>query len=172
MGIWLFLAFVGVPILEIALFIQVGGWIGLWPTIAIVVLTALAGSFLMRREGSATLGQLRQSLAHGGDPSRPLAHGALILVAGVMLLTPGFFTDALGLALMIPPLRSVLIAYLSRRIGARMQVHQSGFAMHRQQSSPNSAPDIIDGEFEETAPPRQKDAPGSGWSRPPDTPRD
>ena len=91
---WLFLIFLGVPIIEIALFIKVGGAIGLLPTLAIVILTAIAGTALMRRQGLKALDQLRASLEQGGDPVGPIAHGALILVAGVLLLTPGFFTDA------------------------------------------------------------------------------
>src|SRR5210317_484928 len=102
---WLFVIFVVVPIVEIALFIEVGGFLGLWPTLAIVVLTALAGSALLRSQGFATLETLQNNLRTGGDPINPIAHGALILVAGVLLLTPGFFTDSVGLSLMIPQVR-------------------------------------------------------------------
>jgi UPF0716 family protein affecting phage T7 exclusion len=102
---WLIVAFIAIPLIEIALFIQVGGLIGLWPTLGIVLLTAVAGSFLMRSQGLATLERLRGSLSRMDDPSEPLAHGAMILFGGALLLTPGFFTDALGLALMLPPVR-------------------------------------------------------------------
>ena len=116
---WLFLIFVGVPILEIALFIQVGGAIGLWPTLAIVILTALAGTFLMRLQGLQALSRLQRSLETGGDPVGPIAHGALILVAGVLLLTPGFFTDAVGLSLLIPPVRETLIRWGASKVTVR-----------------------------------------------------
>lgn len=112
----IFLALVLVPLIEIALFIEVGGWLGLWPTLAIVVLTALAGATLLRAQGLATVGELRGRIDRGEDPSAPLAHGALILVAGIVLMTPGFFTDAIGLALLVPPVRAAVIRYLAKRI--------------------------------------------------------
>jgi len=93
---WLFALFVGVPILEIALFIQVGGWLGLWPTLGIVILTALAGTLLLRTQGIQTLGRLQSSVSEGKNPMDPIAHGAMILIAAVLLLTPGFFTDITG----------------------------------------------------------------------------
>ena len=79
----IFLLLVAVPIIEIALFIEVGGWLGLWPTIGIVILTAAIGTVLLRAQGLATLSELQRRLATGEDPSATLAHGAMILVAGV-----------------------------------------------------------------------------------------
>lgn len=105
----LFALFVLVPIVEIALFIQVGGAIGLWPTLGIVVATALAGTLLMRWQGQAALDRLQTDLRRGADPGATLVQGAAILVAGVLLLTPGFFTDGLGLALLFPPTRALLL---------------------------------------------------------------
>ncbi len=122
---WLFLIFVAVPIIEIALFIQVGGAIGLWPTLAIVVLTAFAGTWLMRQQGMMTLAKLQKSLAEGGNPADPMAQGAMILVAGVLLLTPGFFTDTVGFLLLLPPVRAALIKWISARIIASGSVHFS-----------------------------------------------
>jgi len=122
---WLFLIFVAVPIIEIALFIQVGGAIGLWPTLAIVVLTAFAGTWLMREQGMMTLAKLQKSLAEGGNPADPMAQGAMILVAGVLLLTPGFFTDTVGFLLLLPPVRAALIKWISARIVASGSVHFS-----------------------------------------------
>ena len=118
---WLFALFVAVPIVEIALFIQVGGVLGLWPTLAIVILTALAGTALMRAEGRGAMASLQRSLSEGGDPSGPIAHGAMILVAGVLLLTPGYFTDALGLALLLPPVRAALIRFGAARMAAGLR---------------------------------------------------
>lgn len=115
----LFLIFVGVPILEIALFVQIGGVIGLWPTLGIVVLTALAGTALMRAQGIHALDRLRGALEAGGNPAGPIAHGALILVAGVLLLTPGFFTDGFGLALLVPALRTRLIRWGASQVTVR-----------------------------------------------------
>ena len=96
---WLFLAFIAVPLIEITLFIQVGGAIGLGWTLAIVVSTAIIGTYLMRAQGALALGQIKSSLSEVRDPTEPLVHGAMILFAGALLLTPGFFTDALGFAL-------------------------------------------------------------------------
>lgn len=88
---YLFLAFLLVPLIEIGLFIQVGGLIGLWPTLGIVILTAVIGTSLVRSQGRLAMGELRRSFSDLDDPTEPLAHGAMILVSGVLLLTPGFF---------------------------------------------------------------------------------
>ena len=111
----LFLLLVAVPIIEIALFIEVGGWLGLWPTLAIVLLTAAAGTILLRAQGLAALGDLQRQLQAGENPGATLAHGAMILIAGILLLTPGFFTDAVGLLLLTPPVRTAAIRYAARR---------------------------------------------------------
>jgi UPF0716 protein FxsA len=113
---WLLFAFMIVPIIEIGLFIQVGGIIGLWPTLAIVILTAFLGTWLVRAQGALALSELRSSFSGQSDPTEALAHGAMILVAGVLLLTPGFFTDALGFALLTPPFRRAAFAYLRKRV--------------------------------------------------------
>ncbi len=113
---WLFLIFVLTPIIEIGLFIQVGGILGLWTTLAIVVLTAFIGTTLLRRQGLATLNRLQNSLSEGQNPVDPIAHVALILASGVLLLTPGFFTDGVGFALLLPPVRSTLIKWGAARL--------------------------------------------------------
>ncbi len=141
----LFVAFLLVPVIEIALFIKVGGWIGFWPTLLIVIVMAVAGARLMRSQGLAVLGQLRGSLQDLRDPTAPLAHGALILFAGVLMLTPGFFTDVIGLLLMIPWVRQALIAYLSTRV--RFGRFEMGG-----QGAPEEG--VIDGEFTEVNAPR------------------
>ncbi len=159
---WLFIIFVVVPIIEIALFIQVGGFIGLWPTLAIVVLTALAGSTLLRSQGLATLASLQNNLRTGGDPVNPIAHGALILVAGVLLLTPGFFTDALGLSLMIPQVRVRVIRWVGRRIAAgEIRVYSNTNAPPRHRHDDGA----LDGDYTvvDDDPPKKG---GSGWTKP------
>jgi len=147
---WLLIAFIGVPLIEIALFIQVGGWVGLWPTLAIVVLTAVLGTLLLRRQGLAEVSRLRAALDGHGDPTGPLVHGALILFAGAVLLTPGFFTDAVGFALLVPPVREFLIDRIRERI-----------VLHQARQSP-ARPDVIEGEFEPLDPDERR---GSGWRR-------
>ena len=81
---WLLLAFVAVPLIEIALFINVGGAIGLWPTLAIVVGTAFLGSWLVRTQGLMAIGNLQRSFSELDDPTEPLAHGAMILISGAL----------------------------------------------------------------------------------------
>lgn len=163
---YLFLAFLAVPIIEIALFIQVGGLIGLWPTLAIVVLTAVLGSWLMRSQGRLAMGQLRQSFSQLDDPTEPLAHGAMILIAGVLLLTPGFFTDAMGFALLIPPVRGAVYRYVRARVNVT-RFEMGGATMYRG----GTPGDVIDGEFSEVSPGAPQRRPGSGpsgWVEGPD----
>ncbi|MEN8935935.1 FxsA family protein [Planktotalea arctica] len=155
---WLFLAFLSVPLIEIALFIQIGGAIGLWSTLGIVVLTAVIGTFLVRTQGALALQNLRQSFGTLSDPSEPLAHGAMILVSGALLLTPGFFTDAIGFALLIPAVRSAVFRYLKARI--KVKSFEMGSAPR--QRHPQD-PTIIDGDFKEV--PRDPNAPPSGWTK-------
>jgi UPF0716 protein FxsA len=113
---WLLLAFIAVPLIEIGLFIQVGGWIGLWPTLAIVLITAIVGTALVRSQGAQALSQLRSSFDDLRDPTEPLAHGAMILFSGALLLTPGFFTDAVGFALLVPAVRRWVLRELKKRV--------------------------------------------------------
>lgn len=115
----LFLAFFIVSLIEIGLFITVGDWLGVWPTLGLVLLSAIAGSTLLRRQGLAILAQLRGDVASARLPARPLFDGALIVAAGILLVTPGFLTDALGLALFLPPLRDRLWAALKSRVELR-----------------------------------------------------
>lgn len=164
---WLFLAFLMVPLVEIALFIQVGGLIGLWPTLAVVVLTAIIGTWLVRAQGQVAMNNLRRSFSDLQDPSEPLAHGAMILVSGVLLLTPGFFTDAVGFALLAPPVRTAVFHW------ARKRVHVTQFQMgpetqgprHRDPAAPGGPGDVIDGEFTEIPKDKSPNHPGSGWTR-------
>ena len=175
---WLFIAFLLVPLIEIALFIQVGGAIGLWPTLGIVILTAIAGTWLVRSQGRAALSQLRGSLNAFSDPTRPLAHGAMILFSGALLLTPGFFTDAVGFALLIPSVRDFVMREAGKRITVR-PIHP-GAARPAEPYRPDR-PDpagrrpgpVVDGEWEEV--PSGEPIPGrtpgarprrpSGWTR-------
>lgn len=158
---WLLIAFIAVPMIEIGLFIKVGGLIGLWPTLAIVLATAVAGSWLVRVQGLAALSRLRGSLNELGDPTEPLAHGALILFAGALLLTPGFFTDTLGLLLLIPAVRKAAM----RGIAARVKVRRFTVGGAAPRREPHR-PDVIDGEFHEIEPEAERLPRGpSGWTR-------
>ena len=158
---WLFVLFVAVPLIEIALFIQIGGFIGLWPTLAIVVLTAFIGTRLMRAQGILAINQLRSTLGEFNDPTEPLAHGAMILISGVLLLTPGFFTDAVGFSLLIPPVRSAVYAYVRSRVNI-----QSFDAGRTPQQGRRPDDTVIDVEYEEVDPGPSQEKPGdSGWTK-------
>jgi UPF0716 protein FxsA len=112
----LFLLFTLVPILELALLIRVGQWIGTLPTLAIIVTTALIGAWLARREGTRTWRSVQQTLAAGQIPGDALLHGLLVFGGGALLLTPGVLTDLLGLALLAPPSRAAIARSLRRRL--------------------------------------------------------
>lgn len=106
---FMLIIFIAIPIIEIALFIQIGGAIGLYPTLAVVLLTALIGTTLLKSQGLSALGTLQSSIQLGQNPMKQIIHGAMILISGVFLLTPGFFTDAFGILLLVPRFRSFLI---------------------------------------------------------------
>jgi UPF0716 protein FxsA len=159
----LFLILVAVPLIEIALFVTVGGWLGLWPTLGLVVLGALAGTLLIRAQGAAALTRLQSAAAGGGDLGGPLADGAALVVAGMLLVMPGFLTDALGLALMVPGIRQRVVAGAARRMAGRATMVRPG-------RPARDAP--IDAEFEvlDPDPGRAPDAARrggrpSGWVR-------
>ena len=105
---YLFLLFLLVPMLEIYLLIQVGGVIGALPTVLLVVLTAFIGAYLLRQQGFATLQKAQESLARGELPAGSLLEGAILLVTGALLLTPGFFTDAVGFICLVPVARQAI----------------------------------------------------------------
>lgn len=145
---FLFIAFITVPIAEIAVFLEVGDIIGFWPTIGIVVLTAFAGTVLLRQQGLATLRKAQASLEQNRFPIDEVFDGVCLLVAGVLLLTPGFVTDAVGLLLFVPPARAVLRRLMARFIATRgtVEIHAAG-----------RPPDwgggtTIDGEFQDITP--------------------
>ena len=108
MPLLLILFFIGVPILEIAVFIKAGDILGFWPTLAAVVVTAIVGTALLRAQGLAALGRARQQIDQGRVPLDEVFTGVCLLVGGALLLTPGFITDTVGFLLLIPPVRRVL----------------------------------------------------------------
>ncbi|MEO1611178.1 MAG: FxsA family protein [Pseudomonadota bacterium] len=167
---WIFLALVAVPIIEIALFIELGGWVGLWPTIGLVIVTAILGATLLRMQGFAAMTRLQQSVAEGGDPRGPLAHGVMILIAGLLMLTPGFFTDSVGFLLLVPPVRSAIIAWAGPRMAARAVYMGPGMQGGRR---PPERDGPIEAEYEDltdVTPPSDGQGPRgtSGWTTPPD----
>lgn len=112
----LFLLFLVVPIIEIALFAALGGLIGFWWTMGGVLVTAIAGWLLLRAQGFATLARIRQALSQGTFPAREIVDGVMLAIAGALLLTPGYFTDLLGFLLFVPAIRSAVFRFLRSRM--------------------------------------------------------
>ena len=142
---FLLLAFIGIPIAEIALFIYVGERIGLPATLVVIVLTAVIGSSLVARQGAGALAQVQAAFVEARFPGKELAHGAMIVVAGAFLVTPGFLTDGLGFLLLVPPVREAARRLVTRRFSGRV-VTQFG-------------PRTIDAEWRATDPPDQDAGP-------------
>ena len=145
----LFLLFVIMPIAEIAVLINVGEIIGGWNTVLLVILSAMIGAYLVKREGVSTLAQAQLKMKQGQVPAEEIGSGLLLLVAGVLLVTPGFITDVFGLLLTLPYTRKkiggVLFHALNGKMHASAHFSQSGFGQTYAQND-----DIIDGEFRET----------------------
>ena len=116
LGRILFLIFLLVPLIEIAFFVVIGQAIGLWPTLLGVLVTAVAGSLVLRIQGMALFARIRDTMGQGMLPARALADAMMVGMAGVLLLTPGYFTDLLGILLLIPPVRGLIYAFLKRRM--------------------------------------------------------
>ncbi len=157
---WLLIAFIAVPMIEIALFIQVGGAIGLGWTLAIVLVTAVFGTWLVRNQGALALGQLRSSFSELQDPTEPLVHGAMILFAGALLLTPGFFTDAVGFSLLVPGVRQAAYKYLRARVNI-----QSFGTPGNPQRPHDPAGDVIDADYHEIPDAENQNKGPSGWTK-------
>jgi len=116
---WLFIGFLVVPVIEIALFYSVGTWIGLWPTLGIVVATAVLGSYFVSKQGRHVWESIKSKVNQGEIPTASVVHGAMILVAGALLLTPGFLTDVVGFSLLVPGVREAIRQWYVRRRGSR-----------------------------------------------------
>ena len=113
----LVLLFVAVPIAEIYLLLEVGGVIGALPTIGLVVLTAVVGAALVRAQGFSTIEQVRRTMDAGEVPAVAIIEGIILLLAGALLLTPGFLTDAMGFCCLVPPLRrAVIVRFIESRV--------------------------------------------------------
>ncbi len=175
MAIFLLAAFIGVPLIEIAVFIQVGGWIGLGWTLVLVVLTAVLGTWQLRAQGLATLMRARDQVDRGALPARELFDGACLLVAGALLLTPGFATDAVGFLLFLRPVRDILRDLLARYVQTSMETRHftgGGAAGPGAPGRPGGAPGgghggglggtqgpIIDGEYRDVSDTAQPEQP-------------
>lgn len=147
---FILLLFILTPIVEIAVFIEVGGLIGLWLTLGLVVATAIAGTTLLRRQGLATMRSARESLTRGEFPVNEIFDGASLLASGFLLLTPGFITDFLGALLLIPLFRAAIRGPLIRWLMSRTAARTGGAGLER--GAPPGPGSTIDGEFHEINP--------------------
>ena len=165
--------FIAVPLIELALLIELGRQIGFWWTISIVIITAVVGTAVLQQQGLETIGRINKSMASGVPPIEPVVEGFFLLLAGAFLLTPGILTDIVGFLLLIPPLRRALAKWGFNRVLSSANVHvrtsttqsstgpdQDGFPGSQETHSrhPGGGP-VIDGEYERvdenTRPPHQ-----------------
>lgn len=158
----LFVLFIVIPIIEIAVLMQVGEILGLWPTIAIVIISAWLGAKYVRQQGLSTLNSVQTKMAQGQAPSDEIVTGLMLLVAGVFLVTPGFVTDIFGLSLLIPSVRNVIVSSVKSQLKVNASKSQHfHFHTHQQQPfteqterpfqdhiNPPHKGETLDGEFE------------------------
>lgn len=133
--------FIGIPLIEIYLFIQVGGMIGALATVVLVIVTALLGISLLRSQGFHTMAKFQREVATGQLPTTTMLEGVALILGGALLLTPGFLTDAVGFLCLIPFTRKTIIAWVIKN----MSVTSSGFygaTSFRRPADPN----VIEGE--------------------------
>lgn len=157
MPIVLLAGFAGIPIIEIILFITIGDWIGLWPTIATVVATAVFGATLLRIQGLVALRRFQKSSARNDLLANEVFQGFCLLIAGVLLLIPGFFSDLVGFLLFIPSFRQILMRAILRLIEpySYFQFDQTStvdgatIKSGGHQPTNNAEGPVIDGEYEE-----------------------
>jgi UPF0716 protein FxsA len=144
--------FIAVPILELYVIVKVGGLIGIWPTLALLFGVSLLGATLLRHQGRGAWQRFNRAIAERRFPGREVADGLMITVGGVLLLTPGFITDAVGLLLLLPPTRAIgrrlLQAYVGRRFVVAGVAGARGGAP-RYGPAPASRPYDFDGTAEE-----------------------
>ena len=136
---YVFLCFLLIPFIEIYLLIQVGGVIGAFPTVFLVVFSAALGAWLLRQQGFATWHRFQASLAQGTIPAYEMIEGPILLVGGALLLTPGFVTDIMGFACLIPQLRTKIARYVIEN-----HLLQAGGPFQR---TPRTEKNVLEGEF-------------------------
>ena len=141
----IFLIFIVVPFIELALFASVSESIGIWTTLSLAFLTAIIGGALVRYQGLHTIFSMRQSMNKGEMPINEIFDGFCLVAAGALLITPGFLTDGIGFALLMPPVRMGLRALIRKHTNWSVSSfdHQGGGSMR-----PNRPDNIIEGDFE------------------------
>lgn len=146
MFVRLLILFITVPLLELLIFLTLGTRIGIPATVAIVIVTGFLGAWLTKSQGLKTLSRYQESMQSGKIPHREILDGLLILIAGAVLLTPGFLTDALGFSLLVPPFREKVRGWISGYLKGRIQV--VGESVGAPPGSANSSPETISVESE------------------------
>ena len=144
----LFLIFTSVSLLEIFVLVKVGGILGAWPTVLLVVVTALVGSALVRSQGLQLVQQLQQRMAAGEMPGQQLIEGIMLIITGVLLVTPGFVTDFLGLLLLQPTIRANIAKAIMANVKFSPQASMGGFHQHGFTQKSQDDDSVIEGEFE------------------------
>jgi UPF0716 protein FxsA len=170
---WILLAgLIVVPLAEIAVLIKVGGWLGLGPTLALIILTAVVGAWIVRRQGLAVLRRAQQQMQQGSMPIAEVFEGCCLLIAGALLLAPGFLTDLAGAVLLLPPVRGLLYRRLRRQLEeqgrtgtAKAPPAGSPYARDKPPQAGRHHAPVIDAEFEEVEPDMPE--PRGGWRRRP-----
>ena len=157
----LFVLFIVMPVVEMTVLIKVGALIGVWPTILCVLLTAVIGASLLKRQGLSTLMRANQKMNAGEMPAKEVAEGFMLAVGGALLLTPGFVTDSIGFALLMPGVRGLMIGRLVKKMmvtGSQQfsQTYSSAGGSYTQTSTSYRTYQekdgvIIEGEFQEEA---------------------
>ncbi|MBL6985761.1 MAG: FxsA family protein [Methylobacter sp.] len=135
----LFLVVLIIPFAEIYLLLQIGGIVGAFPTVLLVVFTAVLGAWLLRQQGFATFQRFQENLAQGVIPAYEMVEGPIILVGGALLLTPGFITDLIGFACLIPQSRKKIAQYVIENY-----LVQAGSHFQQEQAAENN---VLEGEF-------------------------
>jgi len=141
----LFFIFTAVSLLEIFVLVKVGSFLGAFATILLVIVSALVGSALVRSQGLQLLTQLQQRVAAGEMPGQQLVEGMMLIITGVLLVTPGFVTDFCGLLLLQPSIRAKMAKVVMANININVPHQSGGFSQHRTKSADDT---VIEGEFE------------------------
>lgn len=159
MGLIILFVLIGIPVLEIFVFAEVGGVIGGWTTVGLTLLTAALGALMFRIQGVAVLTRAQETIRQEQSPLAEIVDGVGLLLAAALLFLPGFVTDAAGFFLFIPPLRIIVIGYLFRGIagsgGSNIWIIRRG---QTRSSSAHSARTVIDGDYEDLTEQDKKDA--------------
>lgn len=167
----LLIAIILYPFIEIAGFIIVGRAIGLFPTLGLIMLTAVIGAILLRIQGFSVLQRLNQDVRDGGNPGRDLVHGGMIVLAGILLLIPGFVSDICGFLLFVPPFRNFVWKRMSRNMVV-VSERSAGFSYTRREppsrEGPREGPKVVDLDADDFSHDPDPNSPWAGKNKPDD----